>query len=196
MFPTGGRIARSEESQKPCAGHLTRNLTVEYSLPMTSLEGLTKSPSPDDCAANIMETIPTVMRLIRVTMRQRRPSEISEPQFRALIYLSRRQGTCLSEMAEDAGLTLPTVSKMVYGLVKRGFVRRRPSRVDRRRVTLSLTPLGREVLESVFAEARARLSSVLSTLSDEERAVVADAMRYLRGAFSCASSRECGSHSK
>ena len=56
--------------------------------------------------------------------------------------LNRNQGASLSEVAEHVGLTLPSVSKMVDGLVTRGLLTRATDPGDRRRLTLSLTPAG------------------------------------------------------
>ena len=52
----------------------------------------------------------------------------------------------MSSVAEHVGLTLPSMSKMIDGLVARRLVERAISTRDRRQVTLALSPLGRATL--------------------------------------------------
>lgn len=130
------------------------------------------------------------MRAIREQVKTRRPVELSVAQFRTLIYLSRHRRACLSDVAEHAGLTLPTTSKMIDGLVKRELVSRRISPEDRRRVMLRLTPLGQGTLDQAFSHARERLASMLTALPEDERSAVAAAMRCLQRVFSHDQPRE------
>lgn len=131
----------------------------------------------------MLEVVPLVMRVIRAEMRSRRAADLSVPQFRALAFLSRCEGASLSDVAEHIGLTLPSISKMVDGLVTRGLVARRPSAGDRRRVALALTPQGEAVLEAARRGTQARLAEMLTALTAEERAVIARAMHTLRQVF-------------
>ena len=80
--------------------------------------------SPDECARQILEIVPMVMRAIRTEIRSHRGSELSVPQFRVLIFLNRHEGASLSDIAEHLGLTLPSTSKMIDGLVARNMVTR------------------------------------------------------------------------
>ena len=90
--------------------------------------------SPEECARQVLEAVPLVMLAIRTEMRRHRGSDLSVPQFRVLVYLNRHAGASLSDIAEHMGLTLPSMSKMIDGLVLRGLVLRRTNPADRRRV--------------------------------------------------------------
>src|SRR5690242_15369395 len=90
-----------------------------------------------DCAGLLMEVVPQVMRAMRSEVRRHR-EDLSMPQFRALWFLSRRDGSSLSDVAERVGMPLPTMSKLVDVLVDRRLVTRDASAVDRRRVVLAL----------------------------------------------------------
>lgn len=145
--------------------------------------------SADDCARNVLEVVPLVVRTLRATMRRHRGPNLSVPQFRSLGYLSRETGASLSAVAEHVGLTLPSMSKMIDGLVARHLVDRGISTRDRRQVTLTLSPRGRATLRTARARAQAHLADMLSALSETERATVIRAMRVLRPVFEPASRR-------
>ena len=136
--------------------------------------------SPDDCAKLVMDVAPLVMRTIRAEMRRHRASDLSVPQFRTLAFLSHHEGASLSVVAEHIGLTLPSMSKMIEGLVDRGLVKREMHPDDRRRVTLALTARGQSLFESAHSATQACLAEQIATLSTTDRATVAQAMRILR----------------
>jgi len=135
------------------------------------------------CAALVMEVTPHVMQAMREEVRRARGAEFSVPQFRALSYLERHKGASLGEVAEHIGLSLPTLSKLVDGLVARNLVRRRPAKEDRRRLTLALTAHGRRILGAAHEAAQEALAERLKRLSEDDLGVVAEAMRALRPLF-------------
>jgi len=137
----------------------------------------------DDCARHVLEVMPLVVRTLRATMRQHRGAHLSVPQFRSLGYLSRETGASLSAVAEHVGLTLPSMSKMIDGLVARRLVDRAISTRDRRQVTLALSPLGRATLRDTRARAQAHVAEMLGALSETERGTVIRAMEALRPVF-------------
>ena len=130
-----------------------------------------------------MDAIPLIMRTVTGQFRQRRPLELSIPQFRVLLHLRRHEGGNLSALAEHIGLSLPTMSKMVDGLVKRGFVVRNACEEDRRRMVLSLTKRGANALSRAREGTESRIAQLLAGRSPRERRVVCEAMEILRGAF-------------
>ncbi len=83
------------------------------------------SASPDAIAREVLDIVPIVMRVIRTEMRNQGSAEMGMPQFRALLFISRNPGSSLLAVAHHLGLTSPTVSKMVDGLVLNSLVRRR-----------------------------------------------------------------------
>jgi DNA-binding MarR family transcriptional regulator len=141
------------------------------------------SVSPDECSREVLEVVPLIMRAIRAEMRSHRTPDLSVPQFRTLAYLSRHEGASLSDVAEHIGLTLPSMSKMMDGLVARQLVTREISSSDRRRVTLRLTPLGRTTWQSAREATQAHLSQRLAALSASERSLLVRAMQALRPIF-------------
>ena len=139
--------------------------------------------SPDACARQILEAVPFVMLAIRTEMRSHRGSDLTVPQFRVLVYLHRHAGASLSDIAEHMGLTLPSMSKMVDGLVARRLVSRRQAPKDRRRLTLAPTSLGREAMQSAYAATESRLAERLTALKPSERRSLGQAMQVLASIF-------------
>ena len=105
------------------------------------------SATPQICARELLEVTPAIIQAIRVEMRAQRQHDLSVPQFRALAFISNKPGSSLSAAAEHIGLTLPTMSVLVEGLVQRGLVQRVPDLRDRRRVLLTLTAEGKALHE-------------------------------------------------
>lgn len=141
------------------------------------------STSPLECAGQILETIPMVMLAIRMEIRSHRRSDLSVPQFRVLIYLHRHEGTSLSDIAEHLGLTLPSMSKMVDGLVARHLVSRQMDPRDRRRVTLAATELGRTAMQSAYQATESRLAARLAALPASQRDAILKATQVLESVF-------------
>ena len=139
--------------------------------------------SPDECARQILEAVPMVMRAIRSEMRSHRGADLSVPKFRVLIFLNRHEGASLSVIAEHLGLTLPSMSKMIDGLVARNMVTRQMDPKDRRRVTLVLTALGRSSMQSAYKATESRLAERLVVLPAAERRVIIEAMQVLASIF-------------
>ena len=151
------------------------------------------SPSPDKCAGQILEVVPRVMRAIRAEMRSARAPDISVSQFRALAFINRREGASLSDVAEHIGVTPPSMSRMVDGLVARNLVKREAHPRDRRRLTLALTQRGRAMLKSARAATQSLLAARLATACASDRAAVAHAMAVLRPLFMSGNEDDAGS---
>jgi DNA-binding MarR family transcriptional regulator len=137
-------------------------------------------PSPDSCAREVLDVVPLVMRGIREELRKHGARVLSVPQFRTLLFLSRHKGASLSQVAEHIGLTLPSMSTLIDGLVARNYAVRRTDSSDRRRMTLTLTERGQKNLQSAREATQAHLAERLSYLQETERKAIIVAMQILR----------------
>jgi DNA-binding MarR family transcriptional regulator len=135
--------------------------------------------SIDECAKEILETVPLVMRTIRHELRKHAAKELSVAQFRTLNFLSRHRGASLSEVAEHIGLTLPTMSTLIDGLVIRNFAVRKTHPKDRRRMLLELTDRGQATLRTARDATRDYLAGLLEPLSSDDRTTVVRSMGIL-----------------
>ncbi len=143
------------------------------------------SVSAEQAAMELMDVVPLVSRVIRAEMRQHRGPDLSVPQFRTLAFVGRRPGTSLSDVAAHIGLTLPSMSRLVDGLVKRELLLRLQHHADRRRITLTLTAHGQATLASTRQVVQEQLAQTLETLSPEQREIVVQGMLTLRPLFTC-----------
>ena len=140
-------------------------------------------PSPEGCAREVLETVPVAMRTIREHLRKHGARILSVPQFRTLLFLSRHRGTSLSDVAEHIGLTLPSMSTLIDGLVDRNYAVRRTDPGDRRRMTLTLTERGEATLQSARQATQAYLGEQLNRLTETDRKTIVTAMQILRRVF-------------
>src|SRR5512141_1043287 len=124
------------------------------------------TPSPDACAQEILDVVPAVMRTIRAELRRHRTADLSVPQFRTLAFIDRQADASLSDVAEHIGLTLPSMSKIVEGLVARKLVTRQTHTTDRRRMMLALTARGQTALQTSREATRACLAEDLAGLTE------------------------------
>jgi DNA-binding MarR family transcriptional regulator len=139
---------------------------------------------PDECAHEVLDVVPLVMRAIRAEFRSHRAADLTVPQFRVLVFLKNNPGVSLTEVSEHLGLTPPSTSKLIDGLVERQLVLRHTCAEDRRKVNLTLTDGGASLLAASYQETRARFEERLSALPETDRAIVIQAMQALRSVFS------------
>jgi DNA-binding MarR family transcriptional regulator len=147
------------------------------------MQASTIRSSVGECAHEVLEVVPAISRVIRTELRKYGAKEMSVPQFRTLAFVYRKEGASLSEVSDHIGLTLPTMSMLVDGLVDRGLINRREDREDRRRIMLTLTEPGRARFESARGATMANLEQRLRQLSASDRATITASMRMLREAF-------------
>ncbi len=89
----------------------------------------------------------------------------------------------MSELARHKGVSLPTISKSVDMLVRRGWVERFVDDTDRRQTLVRLTAGGRRVLAECRRRVELRLDEKLATLTAAEREQVTASLRTVRDAL-------------
>ena len=141
------------------------------------------APSPHQTAAQLMESMPTIMQFLRIEMRSQRGSSLTVPQFRVLAYLSHNPNASLSEVADHIGVTRATASTMVDRLVQRSFVNRQEDPAERRQVRLTLTQMGRERLEEMRNSTRHQIATLLDELTPQELEQVSTGLTILGRVF-------------
>ena len=94
----------------------------------------------------------------------------SEGKF-VLLFLLHGQSGGLSphELAERAGVTRATVTGLLDGLERDGFLRREADEVDRRRVRVLLSAKGKAIATKLFAEHTQWIGGLFEALSPAER---------------------------
>ena len=79
--------------------------------------------------------------------------------WRILAVLAAHDGITLSQLAEAAVIPQPTVSRLVAGLERKGFLRRRPRARDSRFIEARITARGRAEFEVIRDPATAKVGA-------------------------------------
>lgn len=99
-------------------------------------------------------------------------------EYDTLHALAGRQGRAApSELAADLAMAPASITARVDNLVQRGFVRRTPSTVDRRRVDVELTDAGRAAWHGAMDIRGAEEHRLLGALTPSERQLLSDLLR-------------------
>jgi DNA-binding MarR family transcriptional regulator len=112
-----------------------------------------------------------------------RPSGITALQYTALTVLARRDGLTSAELARNAFVTPQSMGDMVTALERRALVVRHRDPRHARRLLISLTPAGQELLARVEPEVRALEEQMLGGLGAGERAALRDYLNRCRNAL-------------
>jgi DNA-binding MarR family transcriptional regulator len=132
-----------------------------------------------ELSEDYLETIPKAMRTIRMEMRRHRDSDLTMPQFRILAQLW--QGPCNNKcLAEQIGVSVAAISRMVQGLVSRDLILRLPSQGDRREVLLGLSKEGIKTFQNIRKKARFRIGDQLKKLSAKEKQALKSGLEVLQ----------------
>ncbi len=136
----------------------------------------------EELGALVMQTTHRIMRMVRQE-HTKRGVMLSMQQGMAMRFISHHPGCSLSDLSKRTGATSSATSKIVDGLVERGFVKREMDPGDRRKITLCLTELGQADKDSVERMAEALAAEKLSSLSEKELELVRAAMKLLQSVF-------------
>jgi DNA-binding MarR family transcriptional regulator len=104
---------------------------------------------------------------------------VTVPQFRVLVMVYSRGPLNLAAVAAGLNVNPSNASRTCDRLMKGGLLDRRGSDLDRRHVTLSLTPEGRRLVERVTRQRRNAIRRVLRKMPASERTALGAAL----GAF-------------
>jgi len=109
------------------------------------------------------------------------PAKLSCVCYLAMMYLHSSKGNLAnpSEISQAIGDTRTNMTRICDELVTKGLMQRVPNDLDRRRVDLSLTPQGIDLLRDVVPLVRRRVHAVMSEFRSEEKAQLVRLMARL-----------------
>ena len=108
--------------------------------------------------------------------------EISIAQYRALVVLASRGPQRLGDLAGALDIAPSTAGRMCGRLVSKRLIRRHRAQADRRVVQVSLTPLGRQVVDETTSRRRTLISEILGGLPPARHHDVAEALQAFAAA--------------
>jgi DNA-binding MarR family transcriptional regulator len=133
-------------------------------------------------AAELLDVVSLVTQAVWTDLR--RSGAAIEPTQWTLLRLVASAPCTMSELARHKAVTLPTISRSVDMLARRGWVERCVDESDRRQTLVRLTADGRRVLADCRRRFEDLIDARLAPLSDDQRArltssllAVAEALR-------------------
>lgn len=105
--------------------------------------------------------------------------EVTLTQYRTLVVLCSRGPQGMAALAEALSVTPPTASRLCERLVRKGLVRRRTDRNDRRQVRIAPTVSGRRLVDVVTERRRDEIAVLLDAIPDEARRSVVSGLQML-----------------
>ncbi|GAA1278329.1 MarR family winged helix-turn-helix transcriptional regulator [Pseudonocardia aurantiaca] len=145
-------------------------------------------PLPDSGAARPAPSLLYAIKQVELAVRAHldellRPAGITALQYTALTVLDRRAGLTTAELARNSFVTPQAMGDLVTALERRGLIERRHDPAHRRRLLISLTGPGQELL-AAFAEPVERLENrMVSDLAPDERTAFAGYLNRSRAAL-------------
>lgn len=112
---------------------------------------------------------------------------VTLPQFRALVLVSSRQRTTVSDLADALGIHGTSATRLCDRLVRKRLIRRAEAVDDRRQTELRLTAAGRRLVDSVTRRRRESLAAIAERIPEAD---LAAAVRGLRAFASAAEACE------
>jgi DNA-binding MarR family transcriptional regulator len=142
-----------------------------------------EAPDARTVARDLLHAAMLLMRGVAAELRRTAAKPLAPGQMSTLMKIA--DGPCtLSRLARHQAVSLPTVSRSVDMLVRRGLVERGIDKADRRQTLVRLTQEGRDALADVRRRAEAYIQRNLETLEPDARQQMVAACQLLTTIFS------------
>ncbi|QVQ36397.1 MarR family transcriptional regulator [Pseudochrobactrum algeriensis] len=98
------------------------------------------------------------------------PYQLSESRFVILFLLQQEpEGLAPHLLAERAGITRATLTGLLDGLERDGFILRNHSQTDRRSIIVTLTDKGKQTATSLVSDHSQWIASLMAPLNEQEK---------------------------
>lgn len=121
-----------------------------------------------------------VNRLSRRLRSQKTDTSVSDAQLSALAHLHRHGPMSLTALSDAEGVTPPSMTKTVTALLTRDLIRKTEDGVDKRRILLTVTPVGSTLVVETRRKWDDWLAPRIAGLTPAEQHTLADATDILR----------------
>lgn len=151
---------------------------------MTSVPDTPTDSSEDALAGQVDEVMRASRAIVGMVAASLAGVEelVTVPQLRVLVMVHTRGPLNLGAVAAGLAVNPSNASRTCERLIQAGLLNRRESAVDRRNITLTLTPAGQRLVDKLTQRRREEIERVLRTMTPAERSAVGAAM----GAFASA----------
>lgn len=135
---------------------------------------------PPELTAAASDLRMATFKLARRLRAERAVDTMSDGQFAVLATLKIFGPHTLGELAARERVTAPSMTRTVNGLEESGYLERTPDGDDRRKVNITLTDAGRDVVAETVRRRDAWLEEALGSLQPEQRDVLIRAAHVMR----------------
>lgn len=100
-------------------------------------------------------------------MREEYGSEISHAEFRVILYVSKKEGVSLGNLADRWSMHMSNLTKVVNSLVEKGYAVKKVSDSDKRVKLLFLTKKGEGIKSRYIKEFESRIDKFLEKADED-----------------------------
>ena len=131
----------------------------------------------------LSSTFNSILRIEERSLNNRLTSGLTINEIHTLVAVGLYESNSMSTVAARLGVTLATLTKVVSRLAEKGFLVRAQAEDDRRKVLLTLTKRGREVVRVHNLFHRRMIDEALSDLTPEEERIFAESILKVKAFF-------------
>lgn len=125
-------------------------------------------PGEADITASVLAANRVFVAIASRALIGQRP-EVTLPQWRTLVLLDMHGSVTMGRLAAALGVVPSTATRMCDRLVRKRLVERTTDPANRRQVSVSLLPAGRNLVTTTVERRRQELTRLLATLSPEDQ---------------------------
>lgn len=130
------------------------------------------------CAELIIQDLPSLVCYLKQNFCDPELKGLTLQQHRVLATLVEIPRST-TELADELGVSLPAISRMIQHLIDSGWVKKETSREDKRQVVLSLTKQGLQTVRQSRDQSVQKLIPKLNELSNEQKNTLIKAFEIL-----------------
>ena len=135
---------------------------------------------PTDQIDQIDQIIDLIFEAKKLTQESHNRAFKGSPlHLQTLHFISTRPKTVMKDIADLFGITPPSVTSLVDGMVKAGLINRSMNANDRRVTELKVTPKGLKLLKTGFEYFKKQIRKALSSLNSDERSTLVRIIKKL-----------------
>jgi DNA-binding MarR family transcriptional regulator len=122
-----------------------------------------------------------ISRLLKILKNQTKNDELlSLTERSTLVSIYQYSEILPSELAIMEKVTPQSMSQIINKLLEHGFIRKTPSRTDKRKVIITITATGKRIIEKRRREKQEWLAqTILEKTTQKEKEILADAIKVL-----------------
>jgi len=122
-------------------------------------------------------------KLLQIDRKETACHGVSLSQHYVIDALQRKNELTMKKLSNEVGLTMSTLTRIVDGLVRKGYITRYPGKQDRRKVCVILTENGKLLAEELKRCSKAFWAKVLESIPDEKKREIIQGFKLLNEAL-------------